>query len=213
MCAVCLDSLPWIRKPFCLKCGKDFHASSDADKKRFALRVCASCRTAKPAFASARSAFRYEGVARQAVQALKFRGRKTLAETFAIFLEERLADEPGFLDGVDLIIPVPLHPSRRRERGFNQSALVARELSHRQGIPLSETALVRNRKTRSQVGLSARQRADNIRGAFAAGEEVRGRVILLVDDVMTTGATANACARGLKAGGAEETRVLTLARD
>jgi len=159
------------------------------------------------------SAFRYEGVARQAVQSLKFRGRKTLATTFAILLEKRLADEPGFLEGVDLIVPVPLHPSRRRERGFNQSALVARELARRWEIPASEKALVRNRKTRPQVGLSARERADNIRGAFEAGPEVRGKVILLVDDVMTTGATASACARGFRAGGAEETRVLTLARD
>ena len=110
-------------------------------------------------------------------------------------------------------MPVPLHNARYRERGFNQSALVALALSRRWGIPVSETALVRNRQTRSQVGLSAPQRADNIRGAFTAGAEVRGKVILLVDDVMTTGATASACARGLRQGGAEETRVLTLARD
>lgn len=213
LCGECQEALPWIKRPFCLKCGKDFNPAGKEDGRRFNLRVCASCRTKAPSFASARSAFRYEGVARQAVQSLKFRGRKTLAESFAVLLEQRLADEPAFLGGVDLVIPVPLHPSRRRERGFNQSALVARELAGRWGLPFSETALIRNRKTRPQVGLSARERADNIRGAFEAGTEVYGKVVLLVDDVMTTGATASACSRGLKAGGAVETRVLTLARD
>lgn len=212
-CDDCLEHLPWIKKPFCLKCGKDFRPSSGEDANRYVLRVCASCRITRPAFASARSAFRYEGAARKAVQALKFRGRKTLAESFAILLEQRLEGEPGFMAGVDLVVPVPLHPSRRRERGFNQSALVARELARRWGLPLSESTLARNRQTRSQVGLSARQRVENIRGAFTAGPEARGKVILLVDDVMTTGATATACARALRQGGAEETRVLTLARD
>jgi len=213
MCGECRSILPWIKRPFCLKCGKDFTPATREDKRMFNLRLCASCRVKRPSYASARSAFRYEGVARKAVQSLKFRGRKTLAASFALLLAERLSDEPVFLDGVDLIVPVPLHPTRRRKRGFNQSALLAVELSRLWGIPVSESVLSRNRDTRPQVGLSAGQRAENIRGAFIAGEAVRGKVVLLVDDVMTTGATANACAIGLRAGGAEETRVLTLARD
>ena len=212
-CEQCLSILPWIVRPFCLKCGKDFNPSNAADAGRFSFRICASCRVKQPGFEAGRSAFRYEGVARQAVQSLKFRGRKTLAESFAILLEKRLVDEPIFLEGVDLVIPVPLHPSRRRERGFNQSALVAWELSKRLGIPFSEKALIRNRGTRPQVGLSAKERADNIRGAFQANEEVMGKVILLIDDVMATGATASACSRALRVAGATETRVLTLARD
>ena len=212
-CEHCLNNMPWIVKPFCLKCGKDFIPSNIDDAKRFSLRICASCRMKKPAFNCGRSAFRYEGVARQAVQSLKFRGRKTLAKSFAILLEKRLIDEPGFLEGVDLIIPVPLHQARRRERGFNQSTLVARELSKRLELPFSETALQRCRNTRPQVGLSATERADNIRGAFQANGKVLGKVILLIDDVMTTGATASACSRALRVAGATETRVLTLARD
>ena len=136
-----------------------------------------------------------------------------MAATFAVLLKRRLMAEPSFLEGVDVMVPVPLHASRMGKRGFNQSSLIAGEVSVLCGIPVNENILGRIRDTRPQVGLTARERAENIRNAFEASREAGGMVILLVDDVMTTGATVSACARALKAAGAEETRVLTLARD
>jgi ComF family protein len=114
----------------------------------------------------------------------------------------------------DLLVPVPLHPRRLRERGFNQAALVTRELSRQTGRPICEGALVRCRDTAPQAGLSAAARRRNVAEAFAVRRRgiVAGRVVTLVDDVMTTGATALACARALRAAGAREVRMLSLAR-
>jgi len=113
-----------------------------------------------------------------------------------------------------LIVPVPLHPRRRRERGFNQSELIARELARRADTSVAPDALVRRQDTAPQTGLSAASRRANVRGAFAVRQRARvsGRTVVLVDDVFTTGATAHACARALREAGAAEVRLLTMAR-
>jgi ComF family protein len=114
---------------------------------------------------------------------------------------------------VDVIVPVPLHPARLRRRGYNQAALLARELGRRVGLPVEERALQRVRATRSQMRLSAADRRRNVQGAFRCADgRVRGRRVLLLDDVCTTGATLEACADALRAGGAESVWALTLAR-
>lgn len=148
-----------------------------------------------------------------AIHELKYRGRRRVAARLARML---LEDEGVWelLAGSDVLVPVPLHPRRLRERGFNQSTLLAAELGRRTGCPSGEGALVRRRDTSAQAGLSASARRRNVRDAFAVRRRglVAGRVVTLVDDVLTTGATAHACARALKTGGAAEVRLLSVAR-
>jgi ComF family protein len=148
-----------------------------------------------------------------AIHELKYRGRRRVAGQLVRALLENEAART-LATTCDVLVPVPLHPRRRRQRGFNQAALVARELARRTGRPSCEDALVRHRDTASQAGLSAAERRRNVAEAFAVRRPalVAGRVVTLVDDVMTTGATAFACARALHAAGAAEVRMLSLAR-
>src|SRR5262249_28642025 len=141
-------------------------------------------------------------VAREAVHALKFGGQRGLARPLGDLLAELVtADLP--VDGVDLVVPVPLHPSRERERGFNQSLLLARRIGRVCKLPVRADLLVRTAATRPQAELAADARA-NVRDAFAVRrpELVKGRRVILVDDIFTTGSTASACARRLREAGA-----------
>jgi len=152
----------------------------------------------------------HDGALREIVHALKYEGRRSLAGPLALLMRQRCT---WALDGSELVVPVPLHPSRRRERGFNQAVDLARGLS----LPLCR-ALRRARPTPSQTGLSADDRRENMRGAFRPSRlpwrrrAVDGRVVVLVDDVSTTGATLDECAKVLRALGAREVRAVTAAR-
>lgn len=161
----------------------------------------------------ARAVGGYDGALRAIVHALKYEGRRSLAQPLAELMRIRGAE---MLAGADWAVPVPLHPSRQRERGFNQAADLARHL----GVPVRR-ALRRHRATRTQTGLPASRRHGNVRGAFALarGQEGRegleglaGTTVVLIDDVSTTGATLDACARALKEAGVREVRALTAAR-
>jgi ComF family protein len=158
-----------------------------------------------------RSVYRYEGSVRKLVHAYKFKGQSCLADPLAAQLEAFRASW-DFVP--DLIVPVPLAPGRRRERGFNQAALLAERLGRAFSIPISE-ALSRTRSTVAQVGLTAAQRRRNVEGAFALrrGAVVAGQRLLLIDDVATTGATLDACARALLEAGAKDVSGLTIARE
>jgi ComF family protein len=149
----------------------------------------------------------YDGALRSIVHALKYDGRRSLADPLAV----RMRDCGHWvLDDADVLVPVPLHPSRRRERGFNQAADLARRI----GMPV-EPLLRRVRPTVAQTTLAAGQRHGNVRGAFAAtrrAADFSGRIVVLVDDVSTTGATLEACARTLLESGVSEVRALTAAR-
>lgn len=156
----------------------------------------------------ARAIGEYDGALRRIVHALKYDGRRSLARTLAGLMRDRA---PNLLLGVDALVPVPLHPARRRARGFNQAA----DLAHHLGGSVFPNALRRVRATAAQASLPAAQRHRNVRGAFeatGAATRLRGRVVLLVDDVSTTGATLEACARALKQAGVTEVRALTAAR-
>jgi ComF family protein len=156
---------------------------------------------------------RFEGVAREAVHALKFGGRRALASPLGDLIAEMDAAGLGF--GVpDLLAPVPLHPRRERERGFNQALLLARRVGRAWRVPVCADVLERTLSTRPQTELTAEARRKNVRGAFALRrpERVTGRHVVLIDDVLTTGSTATVCARCLVAGGASTVGVLTVAR-
>jgi ComF family protein len=211
LCGPCWVALERIGPPMCARCGRPFprlDVAAVAPAQR-----CGDCRRRPPAFTAARAAARYGDTVREALHAFKFDRRRALAAP----LGDLLAEIPlGALatGGIDVVVPVPLHPSRERERGFNQAALLARRAARVWGLPLAADALGRAVPTATQTALAGRERQDNVRGAFTVRrpEAVAGRRVGLVDDVLTTGATAGECARCLHDAGAAAVVVLTVAR-
>jgi len=203
VCPACWASIVPITPPCCRTCGDPLPTWRVLSVSH---ALCPRCRRRTPLVSLARAIGPYEGTLRAIVHALKYDGRPTIAKHLAARMRASGAD---VLDGADLVVAVPLHRSRERTRGFNQ----ARELGRHLGLPLAE-ALVRTRRTASQADLPAARRHANVRGAFAwrPRAAVNGRTIVLVDDVSTTGATLNACARVLLDAGAADVRALTAAR-
>jgi ComF family protein len=172
-----------------------------------ASEPCARCRLVQPAVSRARAIGAYDGTLRGIIHALKYDGRRSLAAPLGALLRLRGAD---VLSGASYAVPVPLHRRRRRERGFNQAADLAEQLP----LPVIH-ALRRSKATVAQAGLPAAGRERNVRDAFVATRAARalhGKVVVLVDDVCTTGATLDACARVLTAVGVADVRALTAAR-
>lgn len=204
LCAGCFAALPHLPHPLCTRCGTPMPARALVEE------VCIPCRDQPPPFASARAPFGYEGPARALVLRLKT-GREELALLMARMM---LADAP-LAEGA-LLVPVPLHRWRLVRRGYNQAALLAGALARLTGRVHAPDLLVRVRATPSTRGLGRAEREANVRGAFAvpaAGRpRLAGAVCVLVDDVLTTGATAAACAAALIAAGAAEVHVRTFAR-
>jgi ComF family protein len=197
LCRPCFESLPWAGSPACQRCGLP---------AAFETPVCGACKNVDFAFETARAPLRYEGVGKEIVHALKYRGYTAVVEKLAApLLAEAVVGER-----FDAVVPVPVHRARLRRRGFNQAALLTRGLAGRINSPVSDTLQV-VRSTRHQVELSAAERRRNVAGAFLAGARVRGR-LLLVDDVFTTGATTSACAAALLDAGAAEVHAVTLCR-
>ncbi|MGH9542305.1 MAG: ComF family protein [Terriglobales bacterium] len=201
VCALCLARTESIAtEDFCPGCGRSAAAGEP---------LCLECRFDPPEYDSAYCAAHYRRVPRALVHLLKYERVRTVAPWMAAALDT--AKLP--VSGVDLVVPVPLGPGRGRRRGFNQSEAIARHLARRRGWRLAARALARRRETLPQAGLSAEERKENVRGAFRARAElVAGRRVLLVDDVLTTGATARACAVALKSAGARAVRVAAFAR-
>jgi len=177
------------------------------------VHLCSRCLRGRWHFEVHRSCGLYEGALKEAIHRFKYLHEFPLLRVFGDLLYPTLQtlsrDYP-----VDLIVPVPLHIQRLRERGFNQALLLARELSKRTGIPYPERALKKIKNTPFQTTLKGKERRKNVKGAFHVdkNEEIEGKSILLVDDVYTTGATVNECARTLLDGGAKSVAVLTVAR-
>jgi ComF family protein len=184
----------------CARCGLPLEAT-DAE-------TCAACLAQPPRLDRIRAAVAYDDISRSIALRLKY-GRKTaLARTMSRYMRPLVGDLPPNA----LLVPVPLHRRRLWSRGFNQSAIVARELSRRTGVPVAVDALRRIRPTPPLKGMGMRQRRRTVAGAFRANAELRGRTVILVDDVLTTGSTANACARVLKRAGAERVDLISWAR-
>jgi ComF family protein len=178
---------------------------------RSARGTCSSCRRLAPALGTIRAAFAYEGAARTAVLTLKFRSGRYLAPLMGEFLRAELARRPF---AAEVIVPVPLAPDRLKQRGFNQSVLLAREVAPQVGGPVLEGVLRRVERPAQQT-LTAAERLRNLRGAVicVAPEVIGDRRVLLIDDVVTTGATLSACAEALKCAGARRVSALAFARD
>ncbi len=208
ICGDCWEKVPWLTGPVCPRCGFPF-ASPEA-LTHSPGHLCGHCREKEPPFALARAAGAHEGALREAIHLLKYGRQHSLGKRLGCFLLPPAAALPP----PEVVIPVPLHPSRLRNRGFNQSLLLADPVSRGLDAPLDYSSLDRVRPTRPQVELTPEERRANIRGAFAVRrpERIEGRRVLLVDDVFTTGATVSECARVLRKAGAQEVVVATLSR-
>jgi ComF family protein len=207
VCSRCWTKVRFIKPPFCERCGLPYQGEITTSFE------CANCRELDFHFSSARSAVAAGGVILEAIHRYKY-SRAMWFEPFLadVFLREALPTLRG--QSWDLIVPVPLHPTKRREREFNQAERMAGHLSEAARIPLNANLLRRVVPTRTQTLLTRQQRAANVRRAFAMrnGLRLHGKRIILVDDVFTTGATTDACARVLRTNGAGEVCVWTVAR-
>jgi competence protein ComFC len=200
ICRACRRSLPVITPPTCPKCGRP---QSQAV-------ICPGCTDEPGEIDGIRSPFVFDGVIRQAIHELKYRNLRALAPSLAGMLYDYLVENPV---AGDVLVPVPLHPKRRRERGYNQSALLARELGRLSGLSVTENCLVRHSYTVPQArSAGVRERQKNVANAFTCLDgRLNGRQVILIDDVSTSGATIYACAAAIKSAGAAQVRGLVMA--
>lgn len=206
ICPDCRDRLPLVSSPLCPICGIPFIGPGDNHH-------CGACLAHPPHFDTARAHFLYEGAIRDLIHTYKYNRQTHLRYPLALLTLEGMS---GFLADQDphLIVPVPLHRSRLRQRGFNQAVLLGNVLSGQLALPMQPDALVRTRPTEPQIELSAAERRLNVKGAFTVNRRypVAGKRILLLDDVMTTGSTMDECAKELKKAGAGVVIAATIAR-
>ncbi len=205
LCPDCTTSFEPVTPPKCTLCGTPFLEAGEID------HPCGHCIKEPPPFHHSASSYRFSNTLVDAIHALKYSGKSALAKS----LGSLMASHDIFEEDHHLIVPVPLHIHRLRDRGFNQSLLLAKPISKEHGIAIDPFLLTRIRETPSQTGMMGRKaREQNVKGAFALRniENLKGAKILLVDDVYTTGATVKECSKMLKKGGAVKVNVLTLGR-
>jgi len=207
LCAACWDGIHFLGPPACACCGYPFEYEVPSES------LCGACQRHAPQFDRARAVFAYDDASRSLILSFKHADQTHLSPAFGRWLSRA---GTALIADADLLVPVPLHRLRLFARRFNQAALLAHALSRESGKPVASDLLRRRRRTPSQGRMSRTARIRNVRGAFAVREEwraqLRGARVLLLDDVQTTGATVEECARILKRSGAAAVDVLTLAR-
>ncbi len=196
LCAACHDHLPYLQSERCRICANPTTGSF----------ICGSCLAKPPHFAHTLAIFSYDFPVDALIQSLKYHGNLALASSFAQMLAEACSTCPK----PDFVMPVPLHPVKLRERGFNQAREIARIVSKKTGIPMISSRKIRD--TPSQTSLPWKERERNIRGAFACGSDLKSKHVAIVDDVMTTGSTLNELAKVLLEQGAGEISAWVVAR-
>ena len=194
ICEACWARVEPFNPPLCVRCGRP------SDKK-----VCDTCREQPLLPRRVRAIGNYDGILKEAIHLLKYNHRLSVASRLAQYLADIVAEEPEF-QAADYLVPVPLHPTRERERGYNQAYVIAYRLSLLTGIPVLNNVLRRTRYTKDQIDLPKELRKSNVWGAFRVtdADKIRDKTIILVDDVFTTGATLNACTQVLVEAGVHE---------
>lgn len=208
LCPDCFNEVSFISRPYCEKCGHPLD-EEPANRKLY----CASClQNYRSPFRLSRSAFRYDDGSKNLILSFKFMDKTENAKVLGRWLFN--AGKDIWNQGADVLIPIPLHYTRLLRRRYNQSALLCHELSRLCGLPVEYTAVERHRKTRPQVEFSGHARIKNVKNAFRIRhpERIRGKHVVLVDDVMTTGSTLKECALVLHKAGAASVDTLTVAR-
>ncbi len=207
LCLPCWQAVSFITDPMCECCGLAFEYAYDGQA------LCGECMRERPPYAQARAALRYDDASRRLVTRLKYNDHTYLARIYGVWLCKAAG---GLIGASDVIVPVPLHYMRFVRRRYNQSALLAQAVAKESGVTVLESGLQRTRHTTPQTGLTRTQRKDNVKGAFRANPKymsaLKGKNILLIDDVYTTGATLFACTKALIDAGATQVNVLTLTR-
>lgn len=202
-CLKCLSGIRMIKCPICPRCGIPFVSQECED------HLCGRCIKQEPPFGAARSAGVYDGVLLEAIHIFKYNGKTSLAKPLIKIMIDLFP-----ATDCELIVPVPLHKTRLKERGFNQSLFLAKGLAKTYNLPIDYLNLKRIRATDHQINLKGKERIINVKDAFATEDKAafKDKNILLIDDVYTTGATVGECSRVLKKAGAKNVDVLTLAR-
>jgi ComF family protein len=205
-CRFCMADVLCLTPPYCISCGKPFEKAAGDN------HFCGRCLVKPNQYKLARAAVKYLGPVAKAVQEFKYGGKTSGLATFANLMHHYLQINP--MPEVNIILPVPLHKKRLQQRGFNQALVLARKFFPQDRKTIEPLVLERHAWTLPQTGLDRTARKRNVKNAFAVSQpdKVKGKKVLLVDDVYTTGATVNECARILKKNGAKEIYVLTLAR-
>lgn len=209
LCAQCFNQTTFISEPYCRKCGLPFVDSASINKRM----LCPKCiKDKKPLFRFVRSAVKYDGHSKKTILAFKFMDKTENAKVYAKWL--KIAGKDIFDAGVDVFVPVPLHYMRLIKRRYNQSALLADELACLTGIKSDVFSLIKFKPTKPQVSFSGKAREKNVKGVFKVKhpEKIKGKRVVLIDDVLTTGSTLKECAKALHDAGAASVDALTIAR-
>jgi len=207
VCRACIQELRPSRASFCVSCGRFFEEPGEP-------HLCSACLATRPPYSCHRSCGPYRGTLKDILLLFKYRGYGVLGKDLARYVLLCLGKEESLWWDVDDIVPVPLHPKRKRVRGFNQAWLIARELAAEKNLSLTDKCLVKIKSNSPQTSLEARERAANVKGVFSVKkkDQIKGKTVLLVDDVFTTGSTIFECSHELRRAGAKEVRALTVAQ-
>ncbi len=201
-CGICRLKLPYVRGAVCQRCGKPLAF----DEQEY----CLDCGRRTHFYQQGRAPFVYDEVLRRSISCFKYRGRREYAAFYAEEILKRYA-RTILLWQAEALVPIPLHSSRRRKRGFNQAELLAKELSRRSGIPMERRLLIRKKRTKAQKDLNDRERISNLKNAFSVREgKIPYKKIILVDDIYTTGSTVEEAARILKENGVQTVYFLSI---